>query len=105
MTAPPVASRAAGHDTAAGAPAQLVGLRRSSAFIPELESVRGIAVLLVFTFHVDSFARFPYSVVQSTPLSLAFVRAGFTGVDLFFVLSGFLLSLPFLADAAGGRRV
>lgn len=91
MTAPPVASLAAGHDTAAGAPAQLVGLRRSSAFIPELESVRGIAVLLVFTFHVDSFARFPYSVVQSTPLSLAFVRAGFTGVDLFFVLSAFLL--------------
>jgi peptidoglycan/LPS O-acetylase OafA/YrhL len=28
-----------------------IGLRRSSTFIPELESVRGIAVLLVFAFH------------------------------------------------------
>jgi len=105
-TAPPVAAL---DDAADASPAEvaepLVGLRRSSVFIPELESVRGIAVLLVFIFHVDSFARFPFSVVHSTPLTLAFVRAGFTGVDLFFVLSGFLLSLPFLADAAGGRQV
>ena len=83
----------------------LVGLRRSSTFIPELESVRGIAVLLVFTFHVDGFVRFPFVVKATTPLWLAFVRAGHTGVDLFFVLSAFLLSLPFLEDAAGGRRV
>ncbi len=106
MTAPPVASL---DDAAAASRAEpgeaLVGLRRSSVFIPELEAVRGVAVLLVFTFHVDGFARFPFSVVQSTPLSLAFVRAGFTGVDLFFVLSGFLLSLPFLAEASDGRRV
>jgi len=105
-TAPPVAAL---DDAADASPAEvtqpLVGLRRSSVFIPELESVRGIAILLVFVFHVDGFARFPFSVVRSTPLSLAFVRAGFTGVDLFFVLSGFLLSLPFLADGAGGKPV
>src|SRR5437867_4042609 len=83
----------------------LVGLRRSSTFLPELESVRGIAVLLVFSFHVDGFVRYPFSVKLTTPLWLAFVRAGHTGVDLFFVLSAFLLSLPFLEDAAGGRRV
>jgi peptidoglycan/LPS O-acetylase OafA/YrhL len=74
-------------------------------FLPELESVRGIAILLVFAFHVDGFVRFPFSVAPSVPLSLAFVHAGFTGVDLFFVLSAFLLSLPFLAEGAGGRRV
>jgi peptidoglycan/LPS O-acetylase OafA/YrhL len=106
LTAPPVASLDDAADASPAEPAEaLVGLRRSSVFIPELESIRGIAILLVFAFHVDGFARFPFSVVQSTPLSLAFVRAGFTGVDLFFVLSGFLLSLPFLTDGAGGRRV
>ena len=36
---------------------------------------------------------------------LAFVRAGHAGVDLFFVLSAFLLSLPFLAEIRGGPVV
>ena len=43
------------------------------------------------------------------PLGLAtlagYLRAGNVGVDLFFVLSGFLLALPYLADIEGGRRV
>ena len=85
--------------------AAAVGIRSRSAFVPELESVRGIAILLVFAFHVDSYVRFPFAVQPTTPLALAFVRAGHTGVDLFFVLSAFLLSRPFLVDAAGGRRV
>ena len=83
--------------------AALIGLRRSSTFVPELESVRGIAVLLVFAFHVEGLVRF--FPPTSNPIYLAFVRAGHTGVDLFFVLSAFLLSGPFLEDAAGGRRV
>jgi peptidoglycan/LPS O-acetylase OafA/YrhL len=35
--------------------------------------------------------------------ALAFITAGHTGVTLFFVLSAFLLSRPFLAEASGGR--
>lgn len=42
--------------------------------------------------------------IIASPLT-AFVRAGHTGVSLFFILSGFLLSLPFLKEAAGGRRL
>src|SRR3989442_11065883 len=97
------------HAGAGGAPVSsgdeaLVGLRASSTFLPELESVRGIAVLLVFAFHADIFVRFPFIEPRST-LATAFVRAGYTGVDLFFVLSAFLLSLPFFVEAAGGKRV
>ena len=38
-------------------------------------------------------------------LPMAFVWMGHTGVTLFFVLSAFLLSRPFLAEAYGGRHV
>jgi peptidoglycan/LPS O-acetylase OafA/YrhL len=57
----------------------------------------------VFAFHVNGFVSF--FIPASTPIYLSFVHAGHTGVDLFFVLSAFLLSRPFLDDGLGGRRV
>jgi peptidoglycan/LPS O-acetylase OafA/YrhL len=78
-----------------------VAVRRSRKYFPELESLRGIAILLVYLYHADG-------VITAAPhhasLPVAYMRAGHTGVALFFVLSGFLLSLPFLAEATGGRR-
>lgn len=88
------------HPTAA----EEIGLSRARTFIPELESVRGVAVLLVVAFHVDRFV----VVARHRPepsLPYSFVQAGHTGVDLFFLLSGFLLALPFIAEALGGRPV
>ncbi len=73
---------------------------------PELEALRGIAISLVVAFHIDAVLRHPPLGVAppspetthvTVPLWLAFVQAGNTGVTLFFVLSGFLLSRPFLA--------
>jgi peptidoglycan/LPS O-acetylase OafA/YrhL len=54
--------------------------------IPELDGVRGIAILLVLLFH---FGQPPPGIPRfiSFPLML-----GWSGVDLFFVLSGFLIS-------------
>jgi len=83
------------------------GIRASSAYLPELESLRGIAILLVMFFHADGVVRLPYSNsrgIWPSPLA-AFVLAGHTGVSLFFILSAFLLSMPFLAQAEGGRPV
>jgi peptidoglycan/LPS O-acetylase OafA/YrhL len=83
------------------------GIRRGSTYLPELESLRGLAILLVFIFHADGSLLFPVSnrVGLQSPLPLLYVWAGHTGVTLFFVLSAFLLSLPFLDEAYGGRPV
>jgi peptidoglycan/LPS O-acetylase OafA/YrhL len=62
-----------------------------------------VAIALVFAFHAD-LELSPFREASST-LSLAFVRAGHRGVTLFFVLSAFLLSLPFLEEAYGGPPV
>lgn len=88
----------------AAAPADaLVGVSRSRTFLPELEALRGIAVVLVFLFHVDAYLMWGKFMTGS--LLTGFMRAGHGGVDLFFLLSGFLLGLPFIADGLGGRRV
>src|SRR5262249_59949491 len=84
-----------GAPPAAPAPAPISHLR-------ELDALRGVAILLVFLFHCDSVVR--PEAHGGGPL-FAFVRAGHTGVSLFFVLSGFLLAFPFLAEAEGGRHV
>jgi peptidoglycan/LPS O-acetylase OafA/YrhL len=83
------------------------GIRRSTTYLPEIESLRGIAIALVFVFHADVWSTFPFlSRTGSWPSpALGYVWSGHTGVTLFFILSGFLLSLPFLEEAYGGRRV
>jgi peptidoglycan/LPS O-acetylase OafA/YrhL len=52
--------------------------------IPELDGLRGISILLVLAFH--------YIGVEQTHSFLGFISSyGWCGVDLFFVLSGFLI--------------
>jgi peptidoglycan/LPS O-acetylase OafA/YrhL len=65
--------------------------RRKAVHIPALDGLRGIAILLVVVFH---FSQPAYSQTASG-LRLAIQRltgAGWVGVDLFFVLSGFLIT-------------
>lgn len=70
------------------------GLRPGLPYILELECIRGLAILLVFMFHVYGIS---LGTEGRTPgLAMSFVVMGNTGVTLFFVLSGFLLSLPWL---------
>ena len=73
--------------------ADLGGHRR----IPTLDGLRGLAILLVMLFHM--------TLLTSTTLLdriwINFAEYGWVGVDLFFVLSGFLIT-GLLLDAKGG---
>jgi peptidoglycan/LPS O-acetylase OafA/YrhL len=60
---------------------------QSAGKIEELESIRGIAALLVVLFHIP---------VWNTRLhDIQFVQNGYYMVDLFFVLSGFVMNLNY----------
>lgn len=66
-------------------------------YLAECESIRGWAILLVILFHWSTFglATWNQPIEDPNPI-LAFIYAGNSGVTLFFVLSGFLLSMPWL---------
>src|SRR5262245_14169019 len=53
----------------------------------DLQSLRGIAVLMVLTFHAD----------------LDVLKAGYLGVDIFFVISGYLITGMIVRDIDRGR--
>lgn len=68
--------------------------------IAPLDGLRGIAVLAVIVFHACVFERTD-SALGAALLSVA--RAGWSGVDLFFVLSGFLIT-GILLDGKGASN-
>ena len=63
--------------------------------IAVLDGVRAIAVLMVIVFHVNRVSGDNIWSWRTEPLTFAISTAGGTGVTLFFVLSGFLLFMPF----------
>lgn len=58
--------------------------------IPELDGLRGLAIAMVLLWHYFVFCTVAH---RGTPLfyALSLIRLTWTGVDLFFVLSGFLI--------------
>ncbi len=61
-------------------------------YLPELDGLRGIAALLVVLFHVSEAILFmPYR-GRALTLVLRATELGFFGVDIFFALSGFLIT-------------
>lgn len=67
----------------------------ASAMIRVLDRVRGLAIALVLLFHGTLYFR-PESALQFALKKIT--GLGWVGVDLFFVLSGFLISGPRIAS-------
>jgi peptidoglycan/LPS O-acetylase OafA/YrhL len=82
----------------------------SGAFIPEIDGVRFVAIFGVIFFHL--WGNFQYNISGALPVPASFdlpsrvLGQGDLGVELFFVLSGFILGLPFARQRLlGGRPV
>lgn len=84
-------------------PAAAEGLRTPAAYLPELETLRGVAILLVVLFHYHGILGAERS--PDAPLGVRVIAGGNTGVTLFFVLSGFLLARPFISALRDGTSV
>jgi peptidoglycan/LPS O-acetylase OafA/YrhL len=83
------------------------GVASSSAFrgqerIPELDGLRGLAIFLVILYHYVSVV--PHGTSHTWPSRIGTILGqGATGVDLFFVLSGFLIG-GILLDSRSSPR-
>jgi peptidoglycan/LPS O-acetylase OafA/YrhL len=67
-------------------PRSTASTARRPAHLPQLDGLRTVAVLLVLVYHV------------ARTEELAFLPGGFVGVDVFFVLSGFLITTLLLRE-------
>jgi peptidoglycan/LPS O-acetylase OafA/YrhL len=72
---------------------------RAGARIPTLDGLRGLAILLVLFHHFVIYARIRPEILLDQGIRSSML-AGWIGVDLFFVLSGFLIT-GILIDAKG----
>src|SRR3954447_5790680 len=70
--------------------------QRRLGYLPALDGLRAIAVTLVVLFH------YPWA---TKPFELQPFHGGFLGVDVFFVLSGFLITALLLEERASRGRV
>ena len=78
-----------------------------SSHLDVLTGIRGWAALWVFLYHVWSLSGHPDFTIVLAGLPLDFtplVSMGLAGVTIFFVLSGFLLAIPFAEWQAGRRQ-
>ncbi len=71
----------------------------SGNFIPEIDGLRFVAILSVVLFHLYGFIEYKDNSFYNSSYNFNFVlnliKNGNFGVELFFVLSGFILGLPF----------
>lgn len=80
----------------------------SGRFIPEMDGLRFAAISMVILYHLNGYLMTKAAFYEHEPGSVApdwlcrSALVGFHGVELFFVISGFILALPFAAHHLSG---
>jgi len=78
----------------------------SGRFIPEMDGLRFAAIGMVILFHVNGYLTAKSPLYRDAPPHADWLAqaatVGFRGVELFFVISGFILALPFAAHYLKG---
>jgi peptidoglycan/LPS O-acetylase OafA/YrhL len=89
--------------------ASLSRVTSSGAFIPEVDGLRFLAIAPVVVFHVRNYLAAHPVAAYAEPGALDWAgrvaHHGHYGVELFFIISGFVLALPFAKSYAGGEPV
>ena len=73
-------------------------------YLPELDGLRFIAFMMVFLYH-EGFSSYQLSRLIGSGASRCFRENGWVGVQLFFILSGYLITTLLLREEASFGRV
>ena len=79
----------------------------SGRFIPEMDGLRFVAIAMVILYHLNGYlmaktAFYDHGSTSQPDCLCRTALVGFHGVELFFVISGFILALPFAAHHLAG---
>lgn len=81
------------------------GLKRittSKKYIPEIDGIRFVAILMVVLHHISFFVQYKDTNIYRDQKVKMFLKtifiSGHLGVEIFFVLSGLILSMPFASN-------
>lgn len=74
-------------------------------FIPEIDGLRFIAILSVFLFHLSSYVTKKTRRTSVDDPLAGFLSHGSIGVPLFFIISGFVIALPYAKGHLFGSKI
>ena len=83
---------------------QLRRITSSGRFVPEIDGLRFVAIASVVVTHLYAFVLINRVVPDTHDALRTLVEHGYRGVNLFYVISGFILGLPFAAHYLKGKR-
>jgi len=76
----------------------------STRYIPELDGLRCVAVAMVIFFHLNGYMMEKNGWATELPWLTPIFGNGYFGVEVFFVISGYIILLPFVPQPGAGRK-